>query len=70
MNKYKDKYTNRVEEEEIVACDQEFNKYNLQNKRQLIFNIIEDEFKYFINASPTNFPTDTTAYNQWLNLNN
>ncbi len=46
-----------------MAHDQEFNKYNLWNKRQLILNTIEDEFKHFINASPTNLPANITALN-------
>ena len=63
MNKYKDKYTSRVEEDEAIAHDQEPNKYNLWNKRQLILNTIEDKFNHFINASPTNLPAGTTALN-------
>ena len=63
MNEYKDKYASRVKEEEAVAHDQEPDEYNLWNKRQLILNIIEDEFEYFINTSPTNLPAGTTALN-------
>ena len=40
------------------------------NRKQSILNIIEDEFKHFINASPTNLPAGTTALNWWLNLSN
>ena len=53
-----------------MAHDQEPDEYNLWNKRQSILNTIKDEFKHFINASPTNLPTSTTALNQWLNLSN
>ena len=53
----------RVEEEEAITRDQEPNKYDLWNKRQSIFNAIKDEFKHFINTSPTNLPAGTTALN-------
>ena len=60
----------RAEEEEAITRDQEPDKYNLQNKKQSILNIIKDEFKHFINASPTNLPAGTTALNWSLNLSN
>ena len=61
MKEYKDKYTSRAGEEEAVTRDQEPDEYDLWNKKQSILNTIEDEFKHFINASPTNLPAGTTA---------
>jgi hypothetical protein len=63
VNKYKDKYTGRVEEEKAIAHNQEPDEYNLWNKRQLILNAIKDEFEHFINASPINLLAGTTALN-------
>jgi len=63
MNKYKDKYKSRVEEEEAITRDQELNKYNLWNKKQSVLNAIKDKFNHFINASPTNLPSSTTTLN-------
>jgi len=63
VKEYKDKYMSRAEEEEAVTRDQEPDEYDLWNKKQSILNTIEDEFKHFINASPTNLPAGTTALN-------
>ena len=62
MNKYKNKYTSKVKEE-AITYNQEPNKYNIWNRKQSILNTIKDKFKYFINASPINFPAGTTALN-------
>ena len=69
VKEYKDKYIAR-EREEATDRNSELDKYNLWSRKQLSLNLIKDEFDYFVNASPTNLPADTTTLNQWLNPRN
>jgi hypothetical protein len=40
--------------------------YDIWNKKQSVLNAIDDEFDYFINASPMSLPPGITALDWWL----
>ena len=62
MKEYKDKFNMEVVVE-ASNRNQEPDEYDIWSQEQLTLNIIDDEFKYFINASPISLPSRTTALN-------
>lgn len=70
VKEYKGKFSNKEATQEASNRDQEPDEYDIWSQEQSTLHAIEDEFDYFINASPTNLPSGTTALDWWLNPSN
>jgi len=69
VKEYKNKFS-KTAVEEASNCNQEPDEYDIWSQEQSTLHAIEDEFDHFINASPTNLPSGTTALDWWLDPSN